>query len=324
MSARRPLPAARVTKLRAAGPETIVFVGPTLPASAFAGCTVRGPVAMGDVLRLAMSRRPPARIAIVDGYFERMAAVWHKEILVAIDRGIEVWGAASMGALRAAELAPFGMKGVGTIWKAFAKGVLVADDEVAVTHLPAEYGYRATSDALVNLRDGIARAPNLNAKTRAALVELARKRHYRVRSWAALYDDARAAGLPAKAIDGLVAWVLRWKPDRKAADAMLLAQALAKAARKATRAPTTKATPSFAKELTTALSKSPGKALTKPAANAVAKASAKARANQSSVARGAVPALANAPTRKGRVSTPRTWALRRLEEIVGDPRPRRR
>lgn len=248
---------------RSPRPETIVFVGPTLPAAAFAGCIVRGPVAMGEVLRLARSRRPPARIAIVDGYFERMAAVWHKEILVAIDRGIEVWGAASMGALRAAELAPFGMKGVGAIWRQFAKGALVADDEVAVAHLPAEYGYRATSDALVNLRDGIARAPHLSAKVRAVLVELARRRHYRERSWAALYEDARAAGLPGKAIDGLAAWVLRWKPDRKAADARLLARALTKAPSKA-------------------------------------------------------------PARKGRVSTPRTWALRRLEEIVDSPRPRRR
>ncbi len=306
MTVRRPLPAARVTKLRArpAGPETIVFVGPTLPAAVFAGCVVRGPVAMGEVLRLAMSRRPPARIAIVDGYFERMAAVWHKEILVAIDRGIEVWGAASMGALRAAELAPFGMKGVGTIWKAFATGKLVADDEVAVTHLPAEYGYRATSDALVNLRDGIARAPHLSAKLRAALVELARKRHYRERSWGALYADARAAGLPATAIDGLAAWVLRWKPDRKAADAMLLAKALAKAPPARTRGP------ALATAVAAALTKSPGKALTPAAATAVAKAS-----------RGA---LAKAPARKGHVSTPRTWALRRLEEIVDRPRPRPR
>ena len=102
------------------------------------------PVAVGDVLALAR-RRGVARIAIIDGYFERMAAVWHKEILLALERGIAVWGAASMGALRAAELAPFGMIGVGAIYRAFARGALVADDEVAVAHLPAEYGYRATS-----------------------------------------------------------------------------------------------------------------------------------------------------------------------------------
>jgi hypothetical protein len=135
-----------------------------------------------------------------------------------------VWGAASMGALRAAELAPFGMIGVGAIYEGFARGRLVADDEVAVAHLPAEYGYRATSDALVNLRDGIARAPMLSAKTRTLLVELARARFYRERAWATLVADARAAGLPRRQLEALAAWP---KPDRKAADARLLLRRLA-------------------------------------------------------------------------------------------------
>jgi hypothetical protein len=208
---------------------TVVFVGPTLAAgevrARLPGAEVRPPVAVGEVLALVRRRRGPriARIAIIDGYFERMAAVWHKELLVAIERGIEVWGAASMGALRAAELAPFGMRGVGAIYRGFARGTLTADDEVAVAHLPAEYGYRATSDALVNLRDGLARAPMLGARTRAALVELARGRFYRTRSWAQLIEDARAAGLPRRALDGLAAWP---KPDRKAADARLLLRRL--------------------------------------------------------------------------------------------------
>jgi hypothetical protein len=159
--------------------------------------------------------------------FEHMAAVWHKEILLALERGIAVWGAASMGALRAAELARFGMRGIGGIYRDFAAGRLVADDEVAVAHLPAAYGHRATSDALVNLRHGIARAPMLTAATRAALVELARARFYRERSWDALVRDARAAGLPRGELDGLAAWP---KPDRKAADARRLLRRLAVAA----------------------------------------------------------------------------------------------
>jgi hypothetical protein len=203
---------------------TVVFVGPTLPAAEvrarLPGATVAPPVAVGEVLALALARRRGVtRIAIIDGYFERMAAVWHKEILIALERGIAVWGAASMGALRAAELAPFGMRGVGAIYRGFADGTLVADDEVAVAHLPANYGYRATSEALVNLRHGIARAPMLGARTRAALIALARGRFYRARSWGALIDDARAAGLPRRQIDGFAAWP---KPDRKAADARLL------------------------------------------------------------------------------------------------------
>lgn len=201
---------------------TLVFVGPTLPAAEVArilpGAEIRPPVAVGDVLAL-LRRRGLRRLAIIDGYFERMAAVWHKELLLALERGIEVWGAASMGALRAAELAPFGMRGVGTIFRAFARGILVADDEVAVAHLPAEAGYRAVSDALVNLRDGIARAPGLTAVVRARLVELARGRFYRERSWGQLIADGRAAGLPARQLDALAAWP---KPDRKAADARQL------------------------------------------------------------------------------------------------------
>ena len=204
----------------------VVFVGPTLAAAEVAarlpGAMVRPPVAVGEILALSR-RRGVTQIAIIDGYFERMAAVWHKELLLAIERGIAVWGAASMGALRAAELAPFGMRGVGAIYRGFVSGALVADDEVAVAHLPAEYGYRATSDALVNLRDGIARAPMLSARTRAALVELARGRFYRERSWDALLQDARAAGLPARQLAGLAAWP---KPDRKAADARLLLRRL--------------------------------------------------------------------------------------------------
>lgn len=208
--------------------ETIVFVGPTLSASEVTerlpGATVVGPVAVGDVLALVRRRARPARIAIVDGYFERMAAVWHKEILVALEAGIEVLGAASMGALRAAELSAFGMLGIGGIARDFARGTLVADDEVAVAHLPAEYGYRATSDALVNLRHGIARAPGLSATVRRQLVELARAPFYRDRSWERLLADARGAGLPARPLAALARWP---KPDRKAADARLLLRHLA-------------------------------------------------------------------------------------------------
>jgi len=210
----------------------IVFVGPTLPAgdvSALAPrATIAPPASVGDVL--AASRRRIRRIVLIDGYFERMAAVWHKEILIALERGIEVWGAASMGAIRAAELARFGMRGVGAIYRAFATGALVADDEVAVAHLPATRGYLATSDALVNLRDGLARAAAsrvIAPRTAGRLVELARARFYRERSWTQLVIDGAAAGLPRRQLDALAAWQARVRPDRKAADARMLLRKLA-------------------------------------------------------------------------------------------------
>jgi hypothetical protein len=221
--------------------STVIFVGPTLARAEVAArlpdADVRPPVAVGDVLAL-LGKRGVKRIAIIDGYFERMAAVWHKEILLALERGIEVWGAASMGALRAAELAPFGMRGAGAIFRAYVRGALgksgpvrhglpplVAEDEVAVAHLPAEAGYRPVSDALVNLRYGIHTASGLSAAGRAKLVELARAPFYRERSWAQLATDARAAGLPKATLAALAAAP---HPDRKAMDARSLLATLAR------------------------------------------------------------------------------------------------
>src|SRR6185436_15392645 len=80
---------------------TYVFLGPSLPiadAVRVLDAVYLPPVAVGDVYRLVREARP-RRIAIIDGYFERMAAVWHKEILFALERGVAVYGAASMGAL---------------------------------------------------------------------------------------------------------------------------------------------------------------------------------------------------------------------------------
>jgi hypothetical protein len=212
-----------------------VFVGPTLGAdevrALLPGATVMPPAAVGDILRAA-HQRGVKRIALIDGYFERMAAVWHKEILVAIERGIEVWGAASMGALRAAELALFGMRGVGVIYHWYRRGVLIADDEVAVAHLPAEVGYRAVSDALVNIRYGLELAIAKRAVTRRTGSELlarAKATFYRERSWATL-----VTGIPK-----LEGWDC---PDRKADDARLLLRKLrrpSRASRRKLRVPRT-------------------------------------------------------------------------------------
>ena len=115
--------------------ETYVFLGPTLAKSdarAELDVVYLPPVSAGDVYRLW--RHGPRVIGIVDGYFERVPAVWHKEIMWIMERGVHVFGGASMGALRAAELATFGMRGVGWVYQAFRDGTLDRDDEVAVKH----------------------------------------------------------------------------------------------------------------------------------------------------------------------------------------------
>jgi hypothetical protein len=145
----------------------VVFSGPTLsPAEAarlFPEARCLGPAAQGDVWLACRAR--PHTICLIDGYFEHTPAVTHKELLWALHAGTRVYGAASMGALRAVELSPFGMEGHGAIYEAFARGELEDDDEVAVAHADAEHGFRAASDALVNVRATLARALRLSVLT---------------------------------------------------------------------------------------------------------------------------------------------------------------
>jgi hypothetical protein len=128
------------------------------------GIVVCPPAAQGDVLR-AVREAGATVIGLVDGVFRDRPAVWHKEILWALHRGVRVLGAASMGALRAAECAPFGMEPVGRIAQAFIAGRFAPfddpfsdDDEVAVQHAPAPAGFRPLSDAMVDLRATLAEA----------------------------------------------------------------------------------------------------------------------------------------------------------------------
>lgn len=133
--------------------NVVIFSGPTISPEDVAGhidAVCLPPVAQGDVYK-ALELEPRA-IGIIDGYFQGVPAVWHKEILWALSRGVRVFGSASMGALRAAELHAMGMTGVGRIFEDYRSGVLEDDDEVAVQHGPAELGYPALSVPMVNLR----------------------------------------------------------------------------------------------------------------------------------------------------------------------------
>ncbi|MEJ0011563.1 MAG: TfuA-like protein [Bauldia sp.] len=129
----------------------IVFAGPSLPDAAdhAAIAQVRGPAALGDVAKAVLEGATV--IGIVDGYFENIASVWHKEILYALSQGVTVMGGASMGALRAAECAPYGMVGVGAVFRAYASGALIDDDAVGQVHGPEELGYIALTEPLVNI-----------------------------------------------------------------------------------------------------------------------------------------------------------------------------
>jgi hypothetical protein len=211
-----------------------VFVGPTLSAEEIAASgdfVCLPPVAQGDLYRVA--RRRPRAIGIIDGYFSGAPSVWHKEILWAISQGIPVFGSASMGALRAAELYAFGMRGVGRIFEAFRDGALEDDDEVAVVHGPAGLGYLSASEAMVNIRATLARCEAegvLSAGTRRALEDFGKSLFFPQRSWEALLEGAAAQGLTETERMALNDWLPRGRIDQKRADALEMLTAMAEAA----------------------------------------------------------------------------------------------
>ena len=216
--------------------EIAVLLGPTLPvaeARAHLDARYLPPAEQGSVFRAVLEHRPAA-IAIIDGAFAQRPAVRHKEILWALSQGVAMHGAASMGALRAAELAPFGMVGHGLIYRWYRRTPLADDEEVAVAMAPPELGSAPLGEALVNMRLTLRLAERrgiLDAALRATLERLARRRHFLERSYPALLADARETapgpGTPA-AIDAFERWLPGNALDRKRADAIALLRHLAR------------------------------------------------------------------------------------------------
>ena len=134
--------------------DIVVFLGPSLDRATAEGvlsADYRPPARRGDVFRAA---EEGARIiGIIDGVFFQDSAVGHKEVLAVLEMGVFVVGASSMGALRAAELARFGMEGVGEIFRLYRDGVLISDDEVALIFDPISYA--PLSEPLVNVRENV-------------------------------------------------------------------------------------------------------------------------------------------------------------------------
>jgi hypothetical protein len=167
--------------------KIILFAGPSLgparasPAPPF---ELRPPARCGDLLR-TLDEAPKA-VLLVDGVFETSPTVWHKEILLLLEAGIAVYGAASLGALRAAELDRFGMIGVGAIYDAYRTGEIDRDDAVMVSHAPAELGHAPLTLALVDAEASIA-ASNLAPEARQFAIRIARALPFRERTWAAIF-----------------------------------------------------------------------------------------------------------------------------------------
>jgi hypothetical protein len=166
---------------------TIVFAGPSIfgvnvheyPTIEFAP-----PAACGDVLQAIRSGY--TMIGLIDGVFGSQRAVWHKELLYGLSQGVTIVGAASMGALRAAECSQVGMLGIGNIYEDFASGRRTADSDVAIQHLPKEFAYQPITIALVDAEyaiDQLEDQQQLSKTLTNILRVIARNLGFRDRTW---------------------------------------------------------------------------------------------------------------------------------------------
>lgn len=134
--------------------KTSVYVGPTISRASvlerLPGAVLHPPVAGGDLMK--HGHHAGDCVLIIDGYYRDRPSVRHKEILSLLRQQVSIIGAASMGALRAAELDCFGMIGVGDVYDMYRTGEIDGDDEVALLHDDSSTQYRATTIALVSLR----------------------------------------------------------------------------------------------------------------------------------------------------------------------------
>jgi hypothetical protein len=204
----------------------VVFLGPSLPldaAAAVLDAEYRPPAARGDVYRATLEA--PAAILLIDGVFENRPAVFHNEILWALTQGIHVFGAASIGALRAAELDRHGMVGIGAIYAAYRNGRLDRDDAVALLHGPAELGYPALTVPLVDAwatLEAAVRAGVLGGTAAAVLADTASAEFYQDRTWDLVLSRAEHAGFGD--LGPFMAWLMTHAVSQKADDARALLQ----------------------------------------------------------------------------------------------------
>lgn len=212
--------------------KSVIFLGPSLRLSRareiLPDAIYLPPAQEADLLSAVQTHRPDA-IGLVDGYFSQSLSVWHKEILFALESGVRVFGASSMGALRAVETSEYGMVGVGEVYRMFASGELNDDDEVALVHGPAEFDYRPLSEPMVNLRLTFRKAfaeGHIDAVALKLLVDAAKALHYPDRTFPRIFEKAAAAGIRQEALSLVARFVETDYVDIKQQDAVLLLETI--------------------------------------------------------------------------------------------------
>ena len=198
--------------------NTAVYLGPTLALStarSWLNATYLPPIKRGDLAHIGTDTEI---VGIIDGVFHQSLAVSPKEIIALLDHGVRVYGASSIGALRAAETHMYGMIGVGAIFEVYRDGQIDADDEVALAYCPSTH--RPTSEPLVNIRFALRAAVARGIILQTEADEI-------IRTLKDLYFPLRSYQLVARLCPALDGFLRSTRWDQKRDDALLLLQTIA-------------------------------------------------------------------------------------------------
>jgi hypothetical protein len=176
--------------------NAVIFLGPSLThekARKILDADYRPPAKKGDFLRLATPANDLTIVGLVDGYFLQDYPPSPIEVYQLIMRkNTVVVGSASLGALRAVELEKFGMIGVGKIFQLYKKGIIDADDEVAVTF--AEERQLLQSEAMIDIRFNLFVAQRrgvIDETTKKAIGRIAKSTYFPFRNYIDILDQTK-------------------------------------------------------------------------------------------------------------------------------------
>jgi len=201
--------------------SVVVFLGPSLEtehAKRILDAEYRPPAARGDIFKAV--QEGAKIIGLIDGVFFQACAIAHREILYALEKGVKVVGASSMGALRASELDVYGMEGVGRIYEQYKNGELVSDDEVALLFEPESL--KPLSEPLVNIRHNLDCAEErgiITTGVKVKLVDIARSLYYPERVYERILSDAEGK-VDRETFEQLKTFLREEKRDLKREDAI--------------------------------------------------------------------------------------------------------
>jgi len=205
--------------------KPVIFLGPTLSlekAKDILDADYRPPAKKGDLLHLIPM--DVKVVGIIDGYFLQDYPPTPIEVYNLLrKKDLLVMGSSSLGALRAVELKKFGMIGIGKIFGLFFRGVLDADDEVAVTFT----GYSAyKSDALIDIRYNLFLALKnkiIDEKTKKNILRISKKTYFPYRTYKDIIDESKTT-FPdqKKQIEDFGEYLIKYKRSLKEEDAIKL------------------------------------------------------------------------------------------------------